>query len=445
MKLQNRTDPDRRGITGCAPGAGQFVRELLSLCCLSLILGLAGCASFSVPENPPREFIDRAEMQKSEGVEVRASVLSDEEAEAHFSTRLPRKHIQPVWLRIDNHLDEELVLNPLAIDKDYFSSSEAAWQSRGWGERKTEAKVQYFYDLHIPLQIPPQSSVMGFVYTNMDPSAKSFTVQLLADGQSIEFDFVMVVPGFEADFMRFDPKEKELDDTLPDLDRQGLRDYLKALPCCVKGGDAVSPGDPLNLVIVGQGDHVLANLVRRGWDLTELLTARTAWKTVRSSLFLSLYRTSPVSPLYLFDRPQDVALQKVRQNVDERNHLRLWRAPVTYQGTPIWVGQISRDIGIKLSSKTLVTHRIDPFVDEARTYILLDLMGSQYVAFWGYVEGVGPATTAEPRYNYTKDPFYTDGLRAVILFGEEPLNYDQIQNLEWERPPLREKIVDDTP
>jgi hypothetical protein len=270
-------------------------------------------------------------------------------------------------------------------------------------------------------------------------------VQLLADGQSIEFDFVMVVPGFEADFMRFDPKEKELDDTLPDLDRQGLRDYLKALPCCVKGGDAVSPGDPLNLVIVGQGDHVLANLVRRGWDLTELLTARTAWKTVRSSLFLSLYRTSPVSPLYLFDRPQDVALQKVRQNVDERNHLRLWRAPVTYQGTPIWVGQISRDIGIKLSSKTLVTHRIDPFVDEARTYILLDLMGSQYVAFWGYVEGVGPATTAEPRYNYTKDPFYTDGLRAVILFGEEPLNYDQIQNLEWERPPLREKIVDDTP
>lgn len=111
----------------------------------------------------------------------------------------------------------------------------------------------------------------------------------------------------------------------------------------------------------------------------------------------------------------------------------------------MWVGQISRDIGIKLSSKTLVTHRIDPFVDEARTYLLLDLFESQYVAWWGYVRGVGLTTMEEPRYNYTRDSYYTDGLRVVIVLGAEPLNYDQIRKLNWETPPDRQKIVRESP
>jgi len=420
-------------------------RILRVIACLPLWIILASCANFSIPENPPSGFVDRAEVQIGHGIKVRAAVLSDEEAQANFSTKLPRKEIQPIWLQIDNQRNENLVLNPLAVDKDYFSPSEAAWQSREWGERKTDAKVRYFYDQHIPLQIPPNSSVTGFVYTNMDPSAKSFTVQLLAEGESIEFDFVMLVPGFRADFMRFDQEEKEQFDEVPELDGEDLREFLTELPCCVKGGDKATLGDPLNLVIVGHSDHVIASLVRRGWDLTELLTMNTAWKTVRSSLFTSRYRTSPVSPLSMFSRPQDVALQKVRQNVDERNHLRLWRAPVNYHGTPVWVGQISRDIGIKFSSKTLVTHRIDPFVDEARTYLLLDLLDSQYLAHVGYVKGVGIASTTSPRYNYTKDPYYTDGLRVVMLLSEEPLNYDQVKHLGWERLPPREVLLEDEP
>ena len=64
-----------------------------------------------------------------------------------------------------------------------------------------------------------------------------------------------------------------------------------------------------------------------------------------------MYRTSPVSPLYLFDRQQDLALQKIRGTVDERNHLRLWLAPVRVNGKSVWVGQISRDIGVKLAAK----------------------------------------------------------------------------------------------
>ncbi len=169
---------------------------------------------------------------------------------------------------------------------------------------------------------------------------------------------------------------------------------------------------------------MLATLVRRGWDLTETIRRGTAWRTVASSLFGWKYRTSPVSPLYVFDRPQDIALQKARGSVDERNHLRLWFTPVTLDGENVWVGQISRDIGVKFSSKTFVTHKIDPVVDEARLYVTLDIAASQSLQAMGYTEGVGYSDRDAPRYNYTKDPFYTDGLRVVIFLSESRQRLD---------------------
>ena len=75
-----------------------------------------------------------------------------------------------------------------------------------------------------------------------------------------------------------------------------------------------------------------------------------------------------MSDLYLFGRPQDLALQKARDNIHQRNHLRLWLSPMRYHGKQVWVGQISRDIGSRLTihSPTFTTHKIDPDVDEAR-------------------------------------------------------------------------------
>ena len=218
-----------------------------------------------------------------------------------------------------------------------------------------------------------------------------------------------------------------------DLTFSGLREYLEALPCCVSGGDRKTPGDPLNLVIVGEGRHLFATFVRRGWDLTETMRGDTVWRTIASSIFRSLYRTSPISSLYLFDRKQDFALQKTRGTVDERNHLRLWLAPVTVEGKSVWVGQISRDIGVKLVSKTLVTHKIDPLVDEARVYLTLDALGANALQALGYVKGVGSSTRESPRYNYTKDPYYTDGLRVVLILGEERQSVDSVEYLPWEQ------------
>jgi hypothetical protein len=138
-----------------------------------------------------------------------------------------------------------------------------------------------------------------------------------------------------------------------------------------------------------------------------------------------------VSPLYLFGRPQDAALQKPRNDIDRRNHLRLWRAPFTFQGTPVWVGQVSRDIGVRLTTKSwyLTTHKVDPDMDEDRDYLLQDLAVSGYVSRAGLVPGVGAAPRNAPRRNLTGDPYFTDGKRLVVFLDPEPGPLDRLERV----------------
>ena len=412
---------------------------------LLLFLLLTGCAISPPLQTESLDYRARAETQIDGGVRVSAVVLSPQETQTSFAIPLANKGIQPVWIEIENQEDKEFYLMLLSIDPDYFSPSEVAWMFRSYGESilddeesleekgNLDDKIDMFMDKHIPVVVPPHSTVSGYVYTNLDPGGKAFGVELFGENEARLFEFVQLVPGFKADFMRVDFDQLYPPNELQDLDLEGLRQYLETLPCCVLGGDRKTAGDPLNLVIVGDGPHVLATLVRRGWDFTETMRGDTMWRTATSSVFGSKYRTSPVSPLYLFDRPQDIALQKARNTVDERNHLRLWRTPVTLDGQNVFVGQISRDIGVKLSSKTFVTHKIDPVVDEARLYITLDIVASQTLRAVGYVKGVGYSDRKAPRFNYTKDPFYTDGLRVVLILGEDRLSLDSIEYLPWEQ------------
>lgn len=370
---------------------------------IPLLLLFAGCA-VDPSRNELIDYRDRAESQVEGGVSVSAVVLSPQEATHSFAMPLADKNIQPVWLEIDNREEKEFFLMLLSIDPEYFSPSEVAWIFRKQGDDSLEDKIKILVSRHIPVIIPAKSTVSGYVYTNLDPGAKAFAVELFTEKDLRSFEFVQLVPGFEADFMRVDFEKIYPQNEARDLSLAELPLYLEALPCCVLGGDKNTLGDPLNIVIIGEGEHLFATLVRRGWDLTETMRKDTMWRTVMSSVFKSLYRTSPVSPLYLFDRRQDFALQKTRGTARERNHMRLWLAPVTANGKNVWVGQISRDIGIKLVSRTLVTHKIDPMVDEARLYLTLDIAGSNTLQELGYVKGVGLSTRAAPRFNYTKDP-----------------------------------------
>ena len=139
----------------------------------------------------------------------------------------------------------------------------------------------------------------------------------------------------------------------------------------------------------------------------------------------------------MFGRLQDVTFQKARDTIHQRNHLRLWLSPYIYQDKPVWVGQISRDIGVRLSwqSPFLTTHKIDPEIDESRDYLVEDVLAAESLAALAYVKGVGNAPRQTPRQNTTGDPYFTDGLRAVIFLSARPIAASEVKYITWEPLP----------
>ena len=156
------------------------------------------------------------------------------------------------------------------------------------------------------------------------------------------------------------------------------------------------PGDPVNLVVIGEFEILLGAFAAR-WDESETITLATCWKTMRSFLLGSQYRYSPVSALHLFGRSQDIALQRTRRSINERLHLRLWLTPLAVSRTSRCGSARSAATSASASPpKTwnLTTHRVDPDVDEARDYVIEDLLQAERIEAAGYVDGVG---ACEPR------------------------------------------------
>jgi hypothetical protein len=109
---------------------------------------------------------------------------------------------------------------------------------------------------------------------------------------------------------------------------------------------------------------------------------------------------------------------------------------MTVEGRSLWVGQISRDIGIKFTTKSpyLVTHEISENIDEARHYIVEDLVTSNAVEKIGYARVSEPTSLTVPRQNLTGDDYFTDGLMAVIFLADRYIPYNEIVLLDWETP-----------
>jgi hypothetical protein len=226
------------------------------------------------------------------------------------------------------------------------------------------------------------------------------------------------------------------EDDLVHLDSDAdLRRELERLPATTTSEDGETKGDPLNIVVIGRHQRVFPHFLRIGWDPVEAIYLGSEWRTVKSFLFGTRYRYSPASPLYVFGRHQDLAAQRARETINQRNHLRLWLTPLRFRGEYVWIGQISRDIGVEFTRKTwnLTTHKIDPDVDEARDYLVQNLIYGGAVERIGFVKGVGRAPRDEPRTNLTGDPWYSDGLRAVLFISEEPTSLSELGLLHWER------------
>ena len=402
-----------------------------------LLVGLAACRTFSPTPVEQVAFTQRAQTESRNGITVTVAIPSAEETEALFDVKLYKKKIQPVWIEIENATDKPLAFVPRSVDPEYFSALEVAQKSHWtWSKKANRQKRAYFYDQRMRYRLPARETVSGFVYGNRDLGARWVRVTVIGEHIAENFEFVFELPDFTADYHRIAEVELYDDDEIVDLDDDGLLAWIEAQPAFVTNKDGSKTGDPLNLIIIGEPQAMWPAFLRMGWDPTTALNTGSALKTGVHGIFGGAWRYAPISDLYVWGRPQDIALQKVRSNIHYRNHLRLWKAPVTYKGLPVAIGQISRDIGSRLTTKspTLTTHRIDPDVDETRASLLQDFLWGQSLAVFGWAGGVGEIPIDDPRGNLTGDPFFTDGKRAVMLLTADPTPIEEIDYFHWFEP-----------
>jgi hypothetical protein len=257
------------------------------------------------PEPALRSFASRAQTQESSKAQVTVAVLDAAESQKFFGVHLARRGIQPVHLRIVNRSDALLRLQLVEIDPNYYTPLEAAAANHysitkrlsafglvGWvfflpllllipfklitAYRANHRMDEFFRSQAFHLRpIPPGGTSEGFVFTSWDAGTKAVHVALHSSGDLLdsttghvkssgtagaacEFTFSIPVPGIEIDYLRRDFAALVAPDTLVDCDIPTLAQRLGQMPAATTNKKATRPGDPANLVVVGEFDALLS-------------------------------------------------------------------------------------------------------------------------------------------------------------------------------------------
>lgn len=428
------------------------ISMLAVLACAATVLaeGTSGTADPVTADLLPVN-LPRSQAQSRDGLTVQVMIPPAAEAARIFGAPLAERGIQPVWLRLRNDTDFDFWLAEIALDADYYSPDEAAFVAGAKLSKKLRPELtRLMRKSAVPLFLARHSTNEGYVYASYLRGGRYVDVRLAGPGHAERFRFAVLLPTQGFDYERSDLRLQYANlQEFPDLTIDELRVRLREeLPCCTATQDGTGKGDPLNIVLVGAGEDALAALISSGWSLTEAITADSVRRMVGAAIAEKSYITAPVSSLYLFGRKQDLALQRGRSTISQRNHMRLWLAPYRCQGLPVWIGQVSRDIGVKMTRKspTLTTHVIDPVVDESRGYLLQSLLNQESISQFAAVRGVGAATIDHPRFNLTGDPYFTDGNRFVMFLSREPVPIEQTRFIPWNESsdPIRESRGEDS-
>ncbi len=424
---------------------------------------------FITPYHPQADLLaglSSGKTQTQAGVEITITVPDTRASERILGVPVARHGLQIVQVRISNHSERTFRLQFRSMDPRYSTPLEAAARCHfsilrrlsafgllGWLFAPLLLLVPFklitaywangcmdglFQELGFHRRpILPGMTAEGLVFTTLEAGTKLVRVYLMAISRrtdsptstpeianasahehDIDLTFSMNVPNLSVDYEHQQLAERSAHAEFEACTVPTLLERLKTVPAVTSNRSGRGHGDPVNLVVIGSFETLLLAFVGR-WDETEAITLSTCWKTVRAFLLGTEYRYSPVSPLYLFGRGQDIALQSIRESINIRLHLRLWLAPFRLHGQPVWVGQVSRDIGVRFTTKVwnLTTHRIDPDIDESREYVLDDLLDDMRVEAAGHVAATTPSTPSAPGRNLTGDPYFTDGQRVVILLA----------------------------
>lgn len=378
--------------------------------CLAFsVVLVSGCVTWRAPEQADGALLQSQVVTETRsGVELSAAVLGAEDSLRILGTDVTGQGIQPVWVEVRNRTDQVLWLLRSGVDPDYFSPLEVAWLAHVPMGGDTNDRIDDHFDrVAFPNPIPAGAVSRGLLFTNPQPVVKVLNVDLLGNRMMIPFTLFVPVPGEGARGTEF--VHRYADAEIANFDDLGqLRRGLQEMPCCVDV-DGVA-GAPLNVVLIGALDDIAAALARRGYRRG---------------------RAGPGESGQVFGRPFDVVLRKRAQAGASATWLAVWRAPMNFRGQAVFFAQCARPVGGRFldgDSSAVTPH---PDVDEARDLVIQDLMYSGGLERLGFLKRAGAAPVAGTRTPEGGD-HVSDGRRAVLFFGLRPLDFADVEILDWE-------------
>jgi hypothetical protein len=184
------------------------------------------------------------------------------------------------------------------------------------------------------------------------------------------------------------------------------------------GDKAGNAGDMVNFLILGDEDQMKKVFTTAGWVKVDAGVTETVLAGFIASMSKESYLTMPMSPLYLFGRPQDYGWAHAEPItvVASRNHLRVWKAPFTVNGEMLWVGAATHDIGFEKDQRNNgLTHKIDPDIDLEKDYVQKTLSSTGLVA---EVAHFLPKLPMQEAKTATGGSFHSNGQVLVMKLSE---------------------------
>ncbi|TAM80097.1 MAG: hypothetical protein EPN47_16530 [Acidobacteria bacterium] len=197
--------------------------------------------------------------------------------------------------------------------------------------------------------------------------------------------------------------------------KESVMQLLEQAPRRVKNkkGDR---GGPTNLVLVGSRQEIREAFKKAGWTAAQDQDANSLWRTFEAVVKGKGYDAAPMSTLYMYGRPEDMAFEKMLNTFTHRHHLRVWKAPAAADGRQIWLVVADHDNGFDVRPG-VISHSVDPDVDLERAKVGADLGMTGLVAAEELVSVSNPALSG---VTATGGKWESDGRLLVVDLKLQP-------------------------
>jgi LssY C-terminus len=170
--------------------------------------------------------------------------------------------------------------------------------------------------------------------------------------------------------------------------------------------------DITNIAFIASRKELESAFLAAGWTGSDKFSKSAFFKEFHAFLNNSSYAEAPMQSMLLGDAPPDLLWQKSLNTYSKRDHIRAWLWPEQFEGTHVWIGTTTHDVGATLSVRyKRFIHHIASDVDQERAKVIRDLtlagcVDSVYLAPRLYFPSM--------LQNATGDSIRTDGAVAFV-------------------------------